>query len=112
MLLSSDCKAVSGQNGLCNDYDTANINALRIRKEYEGKGYISKLMKEIERYAVSNGISTLTIGVEANETRILLSIFIGVLRNFYHRNERRTIGFIFRKAPAKLTRFLQCKKIL
>lgn len=71
LLLSSDCKAVAGRKELCNDRDIANINALRIQKAYEGKGYIAKLMKEIERYAVCNGISKLTIGVAANETRNL-----------------------------------------
>lgn len=47
------------------------INALRIRKEWEGKGYISRLMQEIEYYARNHKIARLTIGVEAKETRNL-----------------------------------------
>lgn len=71
LLLSSECRAVSGHKELCSGTDTANINALRIQKEHEGNGYISWLMKEIEQYAVCNGIRKLTIGVEAAESRNL-----------------------------------------
>ena len=71
MLLSPKCKAVRNRKKLCDGKDTANLNALRIQKEYEGKGHISKLVKEIEKYALSAGYSYLTIGVEAKETRNL-----------------------------------------
>lgn len=71
LLLSSDCSAVSGRLRLCDGTDTANVNALRIQKRYEGNGHISKLMKEIECYADDHNISRLTIGVEAKETRNL-----------------------------------------
>lgn len=56
---------------LCDGKETANLNALRIQKEYENKGHISKLVKEIEKYALLSGYSYLTIGVEAKETRNL-----------------------------------------
>ena len=49
----------------------ANINALRIQKRYEGQGHISKLMQEMEQFAIRNHLSRLTIGVEAKETRTL-----------------------------------------
>lgn len=71
LILSPECCAVVGRLPLCDGKETANINALRIRKEYEGYGHISKLMQEIESYAKSHDISRLTIGVEAKETRNL-----------------------------------------
>lgn len=71
VLFSPKCKAVRNRKKLCDGKDTANLNALRIQKEYEGKGHISKLVKEIEKYALSAGYSYLTIGVEAKETRNL-----------------------------------------
>ena len=70
LLFSSECKAVRGREGLVNAY-TANVNALRICKEYEGQGHISKLMHMMEAYAVARGYTCLTIGVEAAETRNL-----------------------------------------
>lgn len=71
LLLSTECNAIAGRKELCNNKNIANINALRIQKDYEGKGHISKLLKEIEQYAIHNGITKLTIGVEAKETRNL-----------------------------------------
>lgn len=71
LLFSSDCKAVKGRKSLADNMATANINALRIQKQYEGKGCVSKLVKEMERYASENGYSYLTIGAEAAEARNL-----------------------------------------
>ena len=75
LLLSPDCRAVRGRTCLCNGKTSTNINALRIRKEYEGQGHISKLVKTMESYARSIGLTTITIGVEAAETRNL-SIYL------------------------------------
>ena len=47
------------------------VTALRIRKKYEGKGYISALMRCMEDNARNMGFRFLTIGVEAAETRNL-----------------------------------------
>jgi len=71
LLLSPGCRAIRGRTSLCDGETTANINALRIRKEFEGMGHISALMKTMEDYACARGITTLTIGVEAAETRNL-----------------------------------------
>ena len=54
---------------LCNGLDTAYLAALRIYKEQEGQGHISRLVKAMEDHARSLGYTTLTIGVEENETR-------------------------------------------
>ena len=71
LLFSPDCRAIRGRTCLCDGWQTANINNLRIQKEFEGQGHISALMKAMERYAKSLGITRLTIGVEAAETRNL-----------------------------------------
>jgi len=47
------------------------VQALRIRKEYEGQGHSSRLMRTMEAYAAERGFSKLTIGVEAAQTRTL-----------------------------------------
>lgn len=69
LLLSPECDAVKGMTCLANGKDIANINALRIRKEFEGNGHISALIRLMEKYALESGISVLTIGVEERETR-------------------------------------------
>lgn len=71
LILNPECKAVRGRLELANGKDIGNINALRIAKEYEGQGHISKLMECVEDYAKEQGIMALTIGVEAKETRNL-----------------------------------------
>lgn len=71
LLLSPTCSAIAGRKVLCDGKATANINALRIQKAYEGKGHISKLIREMEQFALRNHITKLTIGVEAKETRTL-----------------------------------------
>lgn len=49
----------------------AEVNALRIDKQYEGKGHISKLVKIMEQYAKNEGYTLTIIGVEAKATRNL-----------------------------------------
>lgn len=71
LLFSPDCRAIRGKTCLADGAKTANINALRIQEAFEGQGHISALMKEMERHAKSIGITRLTIGVDAAETRNL-----------------------------------------
>lgn len=71
ILFSPNCSAVKDRPMLCNGNDIANMNAFRIRKEYEGQGHISKLVKMAEKYAKERGIKHLTIGSEAKESRNL-----------------------------------------
>ena len=47
------------------------MTALRIRKEFEGNGYVSGLMRFMEDAAREMGYTSLSIGVEAAETRNL-----------------------------------------
>ena len=56
---------------LADGREFAYVQALRIRKEYEGKGLVSKLMQCMESYARNLGFCHLCIGVEAAETRNL-----------------------------------------
>jgi len=56
---------------LADGIHTAYVTALRIRKEFEGKGLISGLMQYMEKDARHMGYCRLTIGVEAAETRNL-----------------------------------------
>ncbi len=71
LLLSPECRAVAGQLSLCDGKTTGNVNALRMDKAYEGQGHMSRLVTLMEQYAKSRGLSRLTIGVDAKETRNL-----------------------------------------
>ena len=71
LLFSPDCRAIRGRLALADGKTVTNINALRIRKAFEGKGYISALVKHMEAYAAEQGYRRVTIGVEAVEARNL-----------------------------------------
>ena len=71
LLFSPDCRAIRGRLELADGKSVTNINALRIRKAYEGKGYISALVKTMEAYAREQGYRRITIGAEAVESRNL-----------------------------------------
>ena len=71
LLFSPECRAIRGRLALADGETATNINALRIRPAYEGKGYISGLVKYMEAYAKDLGYRRITIGVEAVETRNL-----------------------------------------
>lgn len=71
LLFSPDCRAIRGRLDLADGKTTVNINALRIRKEYEGRGHVSALVREMERYATSLGYTRITIGAEAAQSRNL-----------------------------------------
>ena len=56
---------------LADGITTAYVNSLRIDKEYEGNGYVSRLMHTMEDWARCSGFTRLTVGVEAAEARNL-----------------------------------------
>lgn len=56
---------------LCDGKTTAYLSALRIRKEFEGQGHISRLVRMMEDHARALGFQRITIGVEAAESRNL-----------------------------------------
>ena len=51
------------------DDTTAYLTAFRTNKEYEGKGYFSKLYKFMEEDLKNKGYTLLTLGVEPKEIR-------------------------------------------
>lgn len=71
LLFSPACNAVMGRKQLADFQTVANVHALRIDKAYEGKGYVSELIRFVEKSAAEMGYSSLTIGVYAKETRNL-----------------------------------------
>lgn len=75
VLFSPECSAVKNRPMLCDGKKRANMNAFRIEKPYEGQGHISKLVKMAEQYAKKKGVTYLTIGSEAKESRNL-SIYL------------------------------------
>lgn len=102
LLVHPDCTAIKGRTSLADGQTTANINALRIRKEFEGQGHISKLVKLMEDYAFGHGISTLTIGVEAKETRNLaIYLHWGFNEFLFEDNEDNELILYFQKDISK-----------
>ncbi len=71
LLFSPECSAIRGRLNLADGRRTTNVNALRIEKEHEGQGHISRMVRMMEAYAKEQGYDRITIGVEAAETRNL-----------------------------------------
>lgn len=69
LIVSPAHEAVRGRTALADGAKTGNVNALRIARAYEGRGYASGLFRLLTAYAKEHGITRLTIGVEACETR-------------------------------------------
>lgn len=84
LLFAEDCSAIRGRTVLADGKETANINALRIEKEHESKGHISKLVHLMERYALEHGYKKLTIGVEAKESRTFAIYLHWDYKEFVH----------------------------
>ncbi len=98
LLLSPKCKAIRNRLSLADGCTTANVNALRIEKAYEGKGHISKLIRMMEQFALENGYTTLTIGVERRATRTKEIYFhLGYDRFLCRAFESGTFVYYFRK---------------
>ena len=71
LILDPSCKAVRGRPALCNGENIGNVNALRIREGYRGRGLATLLVGKLEQEAKALGLTALTIGVEACESRNL-----------------------------------------
>lgn len=71
LLFSPQCNGIRGRVELADGIKTVCLGALRIEKQYEGQGHISKLVKMMEQYAKDKGYKIITIGVEPKETRNL-----------------------------------------
>lgn len=69
LLFDPACSAIDGRTILADGSAVVNLNALRIRKPWEGRGYISAMVGLMEQHARQAGFSRITIGVDACETR-------------------------------------------
>ena len=101
LLCTPDCPAIRGRLELADGKTTVNINALRIRKEHEGQGHISKMVRKMEAYARSAGYSTITIGVEAAEARNLgIYLHWGYTEYVMHEEDEDGLVLYYRKELA------------
>lgn len=101
LILSPDCKAVSGRPLLCDGITTGNVNALRIEKEHEGKHQISAMMRTLEAHARRRGLTALTIGVEAAKTRnIGIYLHWGYTEYVMHEEDEDGLVLYYRKELA------------
>ena len=69
LLFDPSCGAVGGRLALADGRTRANLNALRMKKAYEGRGLMSGLTKAMEARAKARGFGVMTIGVEEKERR-------------------------------------------
>ena len=69
LVISPAHEAIRGRTALADGKQTGNVNALRIAKAYEGRGYASEMFRLLTAYAKEHGMTRLTIGVEACEAR-------------------------------------------
>lgn len=81
LLFSPDCNAIKGRKVLADNSKTANINALRIQKEYEGRGLISKLVKKWNDMPWIMAIHILQSALKHPKHVTLQYIYIGALQN-------------------------------
>lgn len=84
------------------------LQALRIRPELEGQGHVSKMMAALEDYARQIGLTGLTIGVEAKETRNLAIYLHWGYRNFLMAEEDDGELVLFYEKRLNLKENTQC----
>ncbi len=89
MVISNEHKDVVELPQLCDGTSTVYMCAFRIEKEYEGKGYISKLVKYAETYAKNMGRKYAIIGVNAANIRNMQIYFHFGYTNFLFANEEK-----------------------
>ena len=99
LILTDDHPAIRGRTFLADGQTNVNINALRIIKEHEGKGQISRLVRMMEDWAREHGFTTITIGVEPEETRNLgIYLHWGYNRLVHHEVEDGALILYYAKA--------------
>ena len=82
----------------------AYLTAFRTNKEYENKGYFSKLYKFMEEDLKKRGFTSLTLGVEPSEVRNIMIYFNWVFTNYiksdyeyYPNNEKILVNYYEKK---------------
>ena len=99
LLFSPRCSAVNGRQELANGAGVANVNALRIEQAHRGRGHMAQLMRVMEQYAKTAGCRTLTIGVEAAQTKNLaIYLHWGYNRLITHAQEEGALVLYYAKA--------------
>ena len=84
---------------LCNSKNKAYLSTIRIEKQFEGQGHISKLVKTVENSAKKKGFSNLTIGVEAKESRNLaIYLHFGYTKFLTSETEDDTLILFYQKS--------------
>ena len=68
LIFDPSCSAIDGRLSLADGRTVTNVNALRIRKEYENQGHVSAMMKKMEQ-SISAKMT--------NSREISLPMFIG-----------------------------------
>ena len=69
ILWKPGCSAVNDRLFIADGRTRANLDGLRMRKAYEGKGLMSRLVKHMEATAKERGYGVMTIGVDEKEKR-------------------------------------------
>ena len=81
VIISSDDKNMQNKDELIGD-TMAYLTAFRTNKDYEGKGYFSKLYKFMENDLRNKGFKYLTLGVEPCEVRNMQIYFKWGFNNY------------------------------
>lgn len=80
-IISSDDKNMQNKDELIGDA-MAYLTAFRTNKDYEGKGYFSKLYKFMENDLRNKGFKCLTLGIEPSEVRNMQIYFKWGFNNY------------------------------
>ena len=84
---------------LCDGKNKAYLSTIRIEKQFEGQGHISKLVKTVENFAKKKGFSYLSIGVEAQESRNLaIYLHFGYTQFLTSETENDTLILFYQKS--------------
>ena len=98
VLWEEKCYPIKGRPMLATKGKICNINGLRIIKQYEGQGHISKLFKVMEQDARDKGYEYITIGVEAVEARNLaIYLHLGYTQLVHHEIEDGALVLYYQK---------------
>lgn len=102
-IISSNDLDMQNKDNLIGD-KVAYLTAFRTNKEYENKGYFSKLYKFMEKDLKNRGFESLTLGVEPSETRNIKIYFkwgfINYIKSdyeYYSENDKILVNYYKKK---------------
>ena len=98
LVFDQGCKCTAGNSLLADNSTTVYLNALRMEKQYEGQGHISRLVKMMEDYARQKGYIYITIGVDdSNERNKAIYTHWGYTETIYTEMEDGELVLYWRK---------------